>query len=761
MLAWQRKIRLLALTLLFSVAHRVPAQPPLIGPLLPQAASIAPEKTAEPPVDQRAQENAEQLRIALRKLEAVGPTNGAAAQAVARFQTKGAIISQQQAVERQINDLEVRKLALENQLLKPATTDESTATCSFVEFDALKDELAAERARANLVADKLAAAKAAVEKAQRALDECGVKQRQAIEAFDKGQESAQAADLAASADEARQAAELAAETLALRKREIAREQLAEEVQRLAVRICQEKITRLSALVAFSEADYQAQMSDITKKENSANKSLARAQGNLPEVDMQIQEAQKQHDAETGDRTVLAERLEAQRKTRDKTSDEIESLTQRLQQLAELRVAWNRRYQIATASMFADKQLAWDELKIWQKGTTAALDDLAGELRTQILRMRDLRSSLTSITKKADAAKDGPVELHNWLETQKGQVEAMLRIREKDLVTIETSRRVHEKLLEEIGLGVQTLTPTNLALGAWHQARQVWNQEITTIDGRSITIGKVVTALTVFIGGWILARILSVVFANRILKRFRLSRDATAALRTLVFYAMMAVVLLHTLRTIGVSLTAFTVLGGALAIGVGFGSQALINNFIGGLIMLAERPVRLGERIIFGSFDGVVEDVGFRCTKLRTATDHLITIPNSTLVNDSIENAARRRTIRRQLNIPVAIDTPRDRLAAAVQAIRDILGEKDIRERIHPIVGFEELPPRVYFNEFRTDGFNIQIMYWYAPPAHWEFMDHSERVNLRIMEEFDRLGVQFASPPKAIQTITIADRELAA
>ena len=85
------------------------------------------------------------------------------------------------------------------------------------------------------------------------------------------------------------------------------------------------------------------------------------------------------------------------------------------------------------------------------------------------------------------------------------------------------------------------------------------------------------------------------------------------------------------------LTAFTILGGALAIGVGFGSQALINNFIGGLIMLAERPVRLGERITFGNFDGVVEDVGFRCTKLRTQNDHLVTIPNSTLVNESIEN----------------------------------------------------------------------------------------------------------------------------
>ena len=118
------------------------------------------------------------------------------------------------------------------------------------------------------------------------------------------------------------------------------------------------------------------------------------------------------------------------------------------------------------------------------------------------------------------------------------------------------------------------------------------------------------------------------------------------------------------------LTAFTILGGAVAIGVGFGSQALINNFISGLIMLAERPVRIGERVLFGKYDGVIEDVGFRCTKLRTGTDHLVTIPNSALINESIENVGRRRTIQRSLNLQITYDTPRETIEAAVAAIRE-------------------------------------------------------------------------------------------
>src|SRR5438874_5717248 len=83
----------------------------------------------------------------------------------------------------------------------------------------------------------------------------------------------------------------------------------------------------------------------------------------------------------------------------------------------------------------------------------------------------------------------------------------------------------------------------------------------------------------------------------------------------------------------------------------------------------------------------------------------------------------------------------------VQAIRDILEEKDIRERIHPIVGFEEFRPRVFFSEFAAESLTIQVVYWYAPVDWWSYMEHSERVNFRIMEEFERLGIDFAFPSK--------------
>jgi small-conductance mechanosensitive channel len=547
---------------------------------------------------------------------------------------------------------------------------------------------------------------------------------------------------------------------------VAREQLAQQVQRLAVQLCQEQVDRVSPLVAFSKADFEEQIAGVKKKEDSANRSLTRAQNSLQSVNVQIQEIQKQLELETGDRTQLTEKLEAQRRSREKLSDEIDSLTQRLQRLAQLRIAWGRRFQTASGQQPGkggsnSTKLAWSELKTWQKDTQSMLNGLALDLRAEISRMRDLRSKLTSLTKRIESTNDDPLGLLPWIGMQRTQVEAMLRIHETNLVSIETSRRVNEKLLEEISHGVLALTPKNLALGAWHQAARIWNFEVASISDKPITVRKIVTGFVLFFLGWAAARFLSALFANRLLKRFRLSKDGTAAIRTLVFYVLLAIVTLAALRTVNVPLTAFTILGGALAIGVGFGSQALINNFIGGLIMLAERPVRLGERITFGKFDGVVEDVGFRCTRLRTGNDHLITIPNSTLVNESIENVDRRRTIRRQMNVTVTYDTPRAKVTAAVQAIRDILEEKEIRERIHPIIGFEEFTPRVHFNDFNTESLNIQVIYWYAPVDGWAYMEHCERVNYRIMEEFERLGVEFAFPSRTVYVVNQDKRPLAA
>ena len=727
------------------------AQPMLINPALsnsPVEPGAPPPPSQTPSVADKRSENAEQLHLAMRKLDANGANDTAAAQEVAFHQTRDAVLTQQEAVEQQVKDLEARKAEMEKQLNSPLPADKQY---TFADLDRIKDEVAAAQARASLVDDKLATSKAALERATTALAEAEVKRRQAQNAYDSNKNSLNAADFAGAADHAKQDVVLASETLTLRKREVDREELAKQVLKLAIRVRRDQIDQISPQVKFTEADYQEQLANVKKSEESATAALARAQSEFQSAASELRNAQQQVEAATGDaKTVLVEVAAARKRSQDRYCEEMESLSQQLQQIAQVRLAWTHRYEIASTNTENADNDVWGKWKKVQKDTQNTLDALAADLRNQIFKMREVRSTLSFVNKKVEAAAKGSPEIAMALSLQKQRLEETLKIYEKNLVTIENSRRVHEKLLDEVNPIVEALTPSAIAMEAWYRVKAVWNHVLLGNPEKKeplITVGDAVKGLTILIVGWMFSRSTSGMFANRLLRRFRLSKDATSVIRSLVFYSLLTSVVLTALNTVGVPLTAFTILGGGLAIGVGFGSQTLVNNFIGGLIMLAERPVRLGERVMFGNIDGVVEDVGFRCTKLRTQADHLVTIPNSTLVNESIENIDRRRTIRRSFTVAVTYNISHDRLAEGVQAIRDILEEREIREHIHPIVGFEELSPKVHFSDFAAESLNIKIDYCYAPVDSSGFNEHSERVNFRIMEEFDRLGIDFAFPSK--------------
>ncbi len=200
--------------------------------------------------------------------------------------------------------------------------------------------------------------------------------------------------------------------------------------------------------------------------------------------------------------------------------------------------------------------------------------------------------------------------------------------------------------------------------------------------------------------------------------------------------------------------------GIAGLAVSLAAQDSLKNIFGSLTILLDRPFQIGDRIVFAGYDGMIEEIGFRSTKVRTLTGHLVNIPNSKIVSESVENIARRPTIRRLMNVTIAYDTPRAKIEEAVDILRRLLEEDGIREPIHPTVGENELPPRVYFSDYNADSLNILVLYWYAPPAYWDFMEHAQRLNLRIFEEFERAGIEFAFPTQTLYLAGDPKRQLA-
>jgi MscS family membrane protein len=181
--------------------------------------------------------------------------------------------------------------------------------------------------------------------------------------------------------------------------------------------------------------------------------------------------------------------------------------------------------------------------------------------------------------------------------------------------------------------------------------------------------------------------------------------------------------------------------GAGGLAVGLAAQDTIKNFFGSVMIYADRPFELGDRIVIDGHDGPVEAVGFRSTRIRTLDGHLVTVPNGEMAYKTIHNVGKRPYIRRVMNIRVAYDTPPEKVRTALAVLREVLSNHEGME--------ENYPPRVFLHEFLETAINIRAIYWFHPPAYWDYCDFSERLNLEIIEKFDAAGIRFALPAQRL------------
>jgi len=750
------RLRLLLIALLLAAGYPatgVKAQLSLLAP------SQSKQKAAETvPVEDTAAkriENARRLRIAQRDSANGAAPSSESSSEVDILKSVDAVLAQQQAVEQQVEELKSRKEELRKELESLGTQGiGEKPPYSFLLFDQLRDEVAAEKSRSNASVDKIAAATAARQQAEAALDQRQRAKRQAQSAVDANSDPEKAATLAAALAAAEQEAELAGEILTLRKIELAREKLAQEVQALALQVAEAKLAEVKKQVEFSPGDLEQILSQIQKQEEDIKLEISLAEGNLREAEKAWTEARNQYDQGNGDRKTLAEKVEAWRLAREESQQKINMLNRQLQRLAQLRTLWERRFQ------FASGTAADGEPRNWLSESQQLIKELDREARVQLSNIEERRKIAATLDTKVEQAKQEFPELANWIAKQVSRVRNMVGLYERELTNIESARRLHEKLVAEIAPDRLKISPLEWWATIRRSALAFWNYELVTIEDSPLYVKTILKGILFLVLGIILARLVSALVVRRLLGKSKMSRDAKAALRTLIFYTLVVFVVVFVLAVVQVPLTVFTVIGGALALGVGLGSQNLVNNFLSGLIVMAERPVRIGERIVFGNYDGFVEEVGFRSTRIRTLTDHVVMIPNASLVSESIENIERRRCVRRLLNVTITYDTPREKIIEAVQTIRNILEEDGIREPIHPVFGWDEYPPRVVFNEYNADSLNILVVYWYAPPDYWAYLLHAEKVNLRIFEEFERIGVEFAFPTQTLYLARDKRRDLA-
>ena len=156
-------------------------------------------------------------------------------------------------------------------------------------------------------------------------------------------------------------------------------------------------------------------------------------------------------------------------------------------------------------------------------------------------------------------------------------------------------------------------------------------------GTEFTTGSLIGMLVSLLALMLLSRWLRRWMLRRILARGHLDLSTRETVSSLTQYLVLAIGFVVILDGVGVKLSSFTVLAGAVGVGVGFGLQNIFSNFISGIIVMLERPVKIGDHVVAGGMEGDVVQIGMRATTLLTAQGSLVIVPNQNFITGAVVN----------------------------------------------------------------------------------------------------------------------------
>lgn len=259
---------------------------------------------------------------------------------------------------------------------------------------------------------------------------------------------------------------------------------------------------------------------------------------------------------------------------------------------------------------------------------------------------------------------------------------------------------------------------------------------------TLSINDVVIAILVFA---------AVLFATRTFQRFlehhlfpqtRLDIGIRHSLKTATGYLGLVIAAALAISALGLDLSNLAIIAGALSVGIGFGLQNIVNNFVSGLILLVERPVKVGDWVVVGANEGYVKRINVRATELETFQRSSVIIPNSELLSSAVINWTHKDTNAR-VDIPVGVAYGSD-----IELVRDTLIEC---ARRHPSCS-EHPEPFVLFQNFGESSLDFGLRF-YVAHADQSFRAASD-VRFAIVKAFEEKGVQIPFPQRDLHLHTV-------
>ncbi len=274
--------------------------------------------------------------------------------------------------------------------------------------------------------------------------------------------------------------------------------------------------------------------------------------------------------------------------------------------------------------------------------------------------------------------------------------------------------------------------------------------IFTFSDQSFTLGQMLLIPTVLIVGYLAIQWLARIITNRLVAR-NMQADVVHLVRRIFYVIALAVLAITTLDLLNVPLTAFAFVSGAIAIGVGFGAQNIINNFISGWILMWERPIRIGDYLEVGADKGTVEAINTRSTRIRRTDGVHMLIPNSALLENTVVNWTLIDNLTRTIvTVGVAYGSPVKRVAEL------ILQATEEQEAV-----LKDPAPSVVFDDFGDSALVFDVYFWVNATAERNLRVIRSDIRFRIVELFEEDDIVIAFPQRDVHldgSITLLNQQ---
>jgi len=262
----------------------------------------------------------------------------------------------------------------------------------------------------------------------------------------------------------------------------------------------------------------------------------------------------------------------------------------------------------------------------------------------------------------------------------------------------------------------------------------WKVGATDVSLRSLLAGAVTAGIVVVLALWVSAAIERKLLSGGSGHNLSLRKIAANIIRV----AMLTIGLIVALSAVGIDLTALSVLGGAIGVGLGFGLQKIAANYVSGFVILAERSLRIGDMVKVDTFEGRITDIRTRYTVIRSLNGREAIVPNETLITTRVENAS--------------LADPRLLVSTTVQVAygTDVRALQPKLESV--IAGLKRViadpPPSVQLAAFSADGMELAVNFWIRDPENGQGNVKSE-VNLAVLDVLGREGIQIPFPQRVV------------